>query len=177
VRLAFLENPEAMREALLLSQLPQPAWRLIHILEREAETAIMHWHQPAGTKFLEDFDRFVRTHMQMAERVRVIRANRQESDLGTIGAADVPEALEIGAVAGVVNAPALVFQNEASVAAMIIAEHASAPVFGGSKSHFPIALTETFPPIELDDSTEAQVVSEVTDAPGHDANFWMWQAA
>jgi len=38
-------------------------------------------------------------------------------------------------------------------------------------------MREGFPPFELDDATKAEVVREVTDAPGHDADFWVGQAS
>ena len=90
---------------------------------------------------------------------------------------DFLEAVEIGAVARVIDAPALVFQHKPAVAAMMVAQHARAPVFAGREGHLPVALAEALPPIQFDDAPEAEVVGQIADAPRHDADFRMRQPA
>jgi len=43
---------------------------------------------------------------------------------------DFLEAIEIGAIASVINAPPLVFEDKAAVAPLMVAQDARAPVFG-----------------------------------------------
>src|SRR6185436_8193946 len=86
-----------------------------------------------------------------------------------------PEPFEIGAVAGVINASALMFEDKAAISAMIIAQHAGAPMFARSQSYFPIAMRKTFPPFQLDDASETEVVRQVGHAPRHYTNLRMRQ--
>ena len=47
----------------------------------------------------------------------------------TASAADFFKAIEVGAIAGVIDSPALMFQNKTAIAAVIISQHPRAPVF------------------------------------------------
>ena len=65
-----------LRQPFLLSEIDEPAWRFFHILERKAEGAVMHGHQPVSAKMLESFYRLIRSHMDAAKGSGMVRANR-----------------------------------------------------------------------------------------------------
>ena len=90
---------------------------------------------------------------------------------------DVLEAVKIGAVARVINSPALILQDEPAVTAMVIVQRARAPVLAGREGDLPIALRKTLPPFQLDDACEAEVLGQIADAPRHHADFRTRQAA
>jgi len=79
--------------------------------------------------------------------------------------------MKVSRVAGVVNAPSLVFNYETTVAAMVVAKRAGSPMFAGNERNFPILVRKTFPPLELDDAFEAEIQCKITDSSGHHANF------
>src|SRR6266700_3679041 len=107
----------------------------------------------------------------------MVGANRQQRDLWRAIFANLFEAIEIGAVASVVNPAPLMFQHEAAVAPVMISQRAGAPMFAGREGHFPIAVREALPPFQLDHAGKSEVIRQVADAPGHNANLWMRQPA
>ena len=107
----------------------------------------------------------------------MIRTDGQQGNFRADAAADFFEAVEVGAVAGVIDAAALVFEDEAAVAAVLIVQRARAPVFTGNEGDFPIVVRKAFPPFEFDDALEAEVEGEVANAPGHDGDFRVRQSA
>ncbi len=137
----------------------------------------MHGDKLFGAEVLEGFHGLVGAHVDFAKGIGVVRADGQQGDLGRDAAADFFEAVEVGAVAGVIDAAPLVFEDESAVAAVLIAQGARAPVFAGSERDFPVVVRKTFPPVKFDDAFEAEVEREVANAPGHDADFRMRQAA
>jgi hypothetical protein len=50
-------------------------------------------------------------------------------------------------------------------------------MFAGREGDFPVVVRKTFPPFEFDNAFEAEIRGEVADAPGHDADFRMREAA
>ena len=106
---AFLEHADLVEDALLGGNLSEPARRFVQIFKGEPEGAIMHWHEPSGAKVPEDFDGLVGSHVQVAEGLRMVSADGQEGDFGPAVLTDLLKAVEIGAVAGVVDAATLVF--------------------------------------------------------------------
>jgi hypothetical protein len=130
-----------------------------------------------GAQILEGFHRLVGPHVDFAKGFRMIRANRQERDFRRDATANFFEAMKVRAVAGVINAPALVFQNKSAVTAVLVAQGARTPMFARREGDFPIVVGKTFPPIELDDPLEAEVEREIAHAPGHDADFRVRQTA
>lgn len=174
---AFFQNSHAVGEVFFLGDLEQPARGFVHFFEGEFEGAVVHRDEKFRAEVLERFHRLVGAHVHFAEGVRVIRADRQQGDFGRDAAADFFEAVEVGAVAGVIDAAALVFQNESAVAAVLVAQGAGAPMFAGREGDGPVVVRETFPPFEFNDALEAEVQREVADAPGHDADFRMRQSA
>src|SRR5439155_146272 len=80
-------------------------------------------------------------------------------------------------VPGMIDAPALMLQDETAVAAVVVAEDASSPILAWRKGDRPATLRKAFPPFELDHAAEAKVVGQVAHAPRHYADFGMGQAA
>src|SRR5258708_2117378 len=105
----------------------------------------------------------------------MIRADGQQRDFRRMFFTDLLEAVEICAVARVINFPALMLQNKSAVTAMAVAQRARAPMLAGRERHLPFLLPETFPVVEFDDAREAEVVREIADAARHHADFWMRQ--
>jgi len=160
-----------------MGDMAEPARRFIHVFEGEAEGAVVHWDEPPRAQIFEDFHGLVRAHVHVAEGFGVVSADGEQRDFRRAAPADFFEAIEIGAVAGVIDAATLMFEDKTAVAAMMIAQNTSAPMFARGQSNFPVAVREGFPPFKFDDAAKAEVVGEVTDAPGHDADFWMGQPA
>src|SRR5207302_1704627 len=177
LRDAFLEYFDAIAQSVLSGDFLQPARGLVDVFKGEFERAVVHRHEPLRAQVMEHSHGFVRSHVYLAKRIGKISADRQQGDFGFETCADFLKAVKIGAVAGMINTAASVFQNEPAVATMIVPQYAGAPVFAGRQSHFPVAARETFPPFEFDDAIEAQAVSQVVHAPGHHRNFRMRQAA
>ena len=151
--------------------------RLVHRLERKFETPVMHRHEPFCAGVLERLQRFVGSHVNVPERIGIIRADGEQRDLGMEPVANFLEALEIGAVARVVNRAALMLQHEPAIAAVLIAQRARAPVLAGRERHRPVRVRKAFPLLQLDDPGEAQPARQVAHAPRHHADFRRGQAA
>ena len=90
---------------------------------------------------------------------------------------DFLETVKIGAVARVINFPALMLQDEPAVTAMVIVQRARAPMLARRERDLPVALRKAFPPLQLDDAREAEVLGQIADAPRHHADFRTRQAA
>jgi hypothetical protein len=90
---------------------------------------------------------------------------------------DFLEAVEIRAVARVINFPALMLQHKSAVTAMLRRDGPRAPMLARRERHLPVALRKTFPMLQLDDAREAEIVREVADAARHHADFRMRQFA
>lgn len=155
----------------------EPARRFVHVFKGETKRPVMHGNKPFCAQVLKNLDGFVRAHVDVAEGFGPIGADGEEGDLGREVLADLFEAVEVGAVAGVIDFAALMFEDEAAVAAVIIAKHAGAPMFAGRQGDLPVAMGEALPPIELDDALEPEVAGEVAHAPRHDADFGVGQFA
>ena len=54
---------------------------------------------------------------------------------------------------------------------MLVGQGPGSPVLGRNKGHFPVVVTETLPPLQLDDAAEAQALGQGSAPPGHDGNF------
>src|SRR6267154_771660 len=174
---AFFEHADAMAEAPGGSELMEPAWRFVHVFKGQAERPVMHGNKPFGAQVLKDLDGFVRAHVDVTEGFGAIGADGQEGDLGREVLADLLEAVEVGAVAGVIDFAALMFEDEAAVAAVVVAQHAGAPMFAGRQGDLPIAMGKALPPIEFDDALEAEVAGEVVYDDGDDTDFGVGQLA
>src|SRR5262249_52049839 len=107
----------------------------------------MHRHEVMRTEVFESLNRLVRAHMDCAKRFRMVRADRQQGDLRRPTTANFLEAVKVRAVASVINAAALVFENKSSITAMMIAQRARAPMFAWRESHLPSLVGKTFPPL------------------------------
>jgi hypothetical protein len=174
---AFFENADAVAEAFFLGDFAEPAGRFVHVFEGEAEGAVVHGDEVLGLDVIEDFHGVVGAHVNVFQIFGTIGADGEQCDFGREVLADILEAIEVGTVAGMINFAALMFEHEAAVAAMVIAQCAGAPMFARGERDLPIAMRKTFPPVEFDDAFEAEVAREVTHAPGHDADFGMRQFA
>src|ERR1041385_2244048 len=137
----------------------------------------MHRDHPLSAQVFENFHCLVRSHVNAAKCVRVISTNWQQSNLWSTSFADIFEAIEVRAVASVIDATALMLQHETAIAAMAVAQYARSPMFAWRERHFPIAMRKAFPPFEFDYATETEIVREITHAPRHDRDFRMGQAA
>jgi len=135
----------------------------------------MHWHKPFRLHIVKYFHRLIRPHVDIAERFRPVRSDRQQRDLRFELLADLFEAVEISAVARVINFPALMLQHKSAVTAMAVVQRPRAPMFARRERHLPVALRKAFPMLQLDDARKAEIVREIADAARHDADFWMWQ--
>src|SRR6266702_2727158 len=107
LRQTFLEDLQPLGQALFLGQPAQPARRLVHVLKRKPEGAIVHRHQPARAQILEDSDCLVRPHVDVAEGFRMVSSNGQQRNFRPTTLADLLKSVKIGAVAGMLEAPAL----------------------------------------------------------------------
>src|SRR5437016_4560624 len=112
----------------------------------------------------------------MAKRFRVVGADRQQRDLGPRQLSDLFKAFEIGAVAGVINPPPLMLQNEPAISPMKIAQDPCSPMLGRSEGHPPVVMRKTLPPVQLNDAAKSQVISQVANAPRHDRDLGMRQS-
>src|SRR5882762_5341544 len=130
-RSAFFKHADAMAEPFGGSELMEPARRFVHVFKREAERPVMHGNKPFGAQVLKNLDGFVGAHVDVAEGFRAIGADGQEGDFGGEVLADLFEAVEVGAVTGVIDFAALMFKDEAAVAAVMVAQHAGTPMFAG----------------------------------------------
>jgi len=173
----FLKDTDLTAEAVSGSQFSQPSGRFVHVFKGQFESAVMHRNKEFCPQIAERFQGLVRPHVDAAEGVGVVSADGEEGNFRGTSAPDFLETREIGAVAGVINAAALVFDQEAAVAPVIVAQHARAPVLGRRQCHPPIAVGEALPPLQFDDALEAEVGGEVAHAPGHDADFRRGQPA
>src|SRR4051794_33416097 len=79
--------------------------------------------------------------------------------------------MKVSAVSGVINTPTLIFQDEAAVTTMAVAQGPRAPMFAGCQRDLPILVTEAFPTIQFDDSLESEVQRKISDSPWHHSNF------
>jgi hypothetical protein len=170
-RHAFVENFYLLRQILFQRHFQKPAQRLVHLFKRQFESPVMHRHKKICAQIPERLHRLVRPHVDAPETFRVIRANRQQHDFRREFSADFLEAVEIRAVARVINFPALMLQHKSAVAAMTVAQRPRAPMFARRESHLPVALRKIFPMLQLDDTREAEIVREVTDAARHHTDF------
>ena len=109
------------------------------------EGAVVHGDEMFGAEIFEGFHGLVGAHVDFAKGFRMIRADGQQRDFGRDAAANFFEAVKVGAVAGVINAAALMFQNKSAVAAMLIAQGARAPMFAGREGDLPIVVAKNFP--------------------------------
>src|SRR6185503_7317467 len=100
---AFFQDADVLSEFLLVGQLGQQPWRLVHRLEGQFEAPIMHGDKPSCAQFTKNAQRFVRAHMNVAEGIRVISANREQSNLRLQTAADLGEAFKVGAISRVIE--------------------------------------------------------------------------
>lgn len=155
----------------------EPAGRLVEFLEGEFEGAVVHGNKLAGAEVFEGLHGLVGAHVDFSKRVGVIGADGQQRNFRRHSAADFFEPMKVGTVTRVVDAAALMFQYEAAVAAVPVAQRAGAPVFAGSECDFPVVVGKCFPPFEFNNALEAQVEREIADTPGHDADFRVRQAA
>jgi hypothetical protein len=177
LRHAFFQYLQAIEDALAMAKFLEPARWFINFFEGEFEGAVVHRDEPLGAKILENFDGFVGTHVDVAKGFGVIRANGKQRDLRRATLPDFLEATEVRAIAGVIDAPAMMFDDESAIAAMMIVENARAPMFARREGDLPFAVEKTFEPLQFDDALEAQAAREIAHAPGHDANFRRTNAA
>ena len=75
-------DAEAVGEAVGVGEFAEPARGFFHVLERKAEGAVVHGDQPPGMQFAEDFNCFIRSHVQVAKRFGMVSADRQQRNLG-----------------------------------------------------------------------------------------------
>jgi len=95
----------------------------------------------------------------------VRRADRKQSDFRSELVAYLTESVEVSAVASVIDSAALVFDDKSAVTAVVITDHACAPMFCRGEGDPQITARVTFPPFEFEDSIEAKSLSELADAP------------
>lgn len=106
----------------------EPTEGFVQVFETEFECAVVHGDEPLGLKFLEDRQGFVWAHMHAAKGIRVVGTDGQEGDFGAGARADFFEAWIVGAVSGVVDGSALVFDKVAAKASVVVVEDARAPM-------------------------------------------------
>src|SRR5204863_8566618 len=147
LRDAFLEYFDAIAQSVLSGDFLQPARGLVDVFKGEFKGAVVHRHEPLRAQVVEYSHGFVRSHVYLAKRIGKISADRQQGDFGFETRADFLKAVKIGAVGGVINPAAAVFQNEPVVAAMMVPQYAGAPVFAGRQRYFPVAARESFTPL------------------------------
>src|ERR1039458_8175065 len=94
----------------------------------------------------------------------MIRANRQQRDFRREPPANFLEAVEIRAVARVINFAALMFEQETAVTPVAVTQRARTPMPARREGHLPIALRKAFPPIQFDDARKTEVLRPIADA-------------
>src|SRR5258708_7899095 len=102
----------------------------------------MHGHQPMGAEIFEHPDGLVRSHVDVAKGFRMISADGQQGDFGLAAGGNILEPFEVSAVSRVVDSAAEVLEDKSAVAAMVIAQHPSAPVFAGRECYLPVTVRE-----------------------------------
>src|ERR1019366_1548007 len=98
----------------------------------------------------------------------MIGADGKQSDLGMETAADFVEAVEIGSVTGMVKGMRAGFEDKSTVAAVHVANDASAPRARGGVSDFNRTELDRLPPIHFDNALHAEVRDQVADVAWHD---------
>lgn len=174
---AFFEHPYFLGSAVVAGELAEPARRFVHVFEGEAERPVVHGDKPFRFHVVKNFHGFVGAHVDVAKGFGAIRADGQHGNFRREVIADLFEAVEVRAVAGVINFAALMFEHESAVTAMIVTQRPCAPMFARRERHLPIAMRKTFPPIQLDDALETEIAREITHAPGHHSDFRVRQLA
>ena len=117
---ALFQDFKFVGYAILGGGLLQPARRFIHIFKRKPKGSIMHRDQRPRAEILKRLDGFVRPHVNTPEGFGVVSADRQQGDFRATDLADFLEAIEISAIPGMVDFPALMFEHEASVTPVAI---------------------------------------------------------
>jgi len=130
----------------------------------------MHGDKPFGFQFLEDLDGIIGSHVSMAKCLRVIGTDGKQGNFWGQDSTDLLKTVEIGAVASVIYTASLVLKDKASIAAVMIVQHAGTPVFTGGQRDRPVAVLKALPPFEFNNSAESKAVCQVGHSPGHDAN-------
>src|SRR5690242_9044283 len=102
----------------------------------------MHRHEGPRVEFLEYLHRFVRSHVDMTEGIGIIGADGEERDFGIQPSTNFTKAVRVGTVAGVINLSALMLDEIAAVASMLVMDHSRAPVFARGQGHLPIAISK-----------------------------------
>ena len=54
-RHAFFQHANTVADAVGVGELAEPAGRLVHVLERKPESAVVHGNQPLRVEFLKNF--------------------------------------------------------------------------------------------------------------------------
>src|SRR5215472_976690 len=127
----------------------------------------MHRHEPARLQILEYSDCFVWSHVNMPEGLGMVGTDGQERYLGAAFAPNVLESFEISAVPGMVDLAPLMFEDEPPITSMMIAQHSGSPVLTRRECYLPSVMNETVPPLQFDDSSKAEVMSQIPHPPGH----------
>lgn len=144
---SFFQDLQMLTHAIGVSELFQPSRWFIQVFEGQFEGAIMHRNEPLGLKIMKCLYRFVRPHVNRAKRVGKISSNRQKSYFRRKSLPDFLEAVEIGAVPGVINLPSLMLKNKTAISAMVIPKRSRTPVLARSERNRPVCMRKTFPPL------------------------------
>src|SRR5688572_15803184 len=128
----------------------------------------MHRDQSVRTKLEKGLHCFLWIHVDLASRRRVVAPNRQQRDLDVVTFADLPESIEVGAVAAVKDVAPIHLQNKAAKAAVEIGQKSGAPVRTRSQRYVDRTQLHRLPVIELVHDIETKIVHQIADADGHD---------
>lgn len=130
---------------------------------RKAESPIMHGHHPTGVQVKKSPRRVSRVGMDVAERRRVICADREQRQLRGEAASDFAKSREISCVARVVDGMPSRPKHVSAIAAVRILEDSSTPMAGGHMRDRKIAMAIAVPPVQLDNVAEAEIRNQIQD--------------
>lgn len=166
---ALGENADAVCNTCATGGGHQAHRRLCHWFFTQRKRAVVHGHQGGGgAQIDEGLQCFLRTGVHGAIAVRVVRADRQQSDLRLQPAANLSKAVEVCRVAGVIHAVPRTRDHIAAEQAMRVREHARAPVLCGRQRHLHIAFeSRGLPPLQLGHIAKTKLLHQVAHAQRH----------
>src|SRR5262245_31745546 len=127
----------------------------------------MHRHKPVRLQVPENSDGFIRSHMNLAKRFRMICANRQQRDLWSANLSNFLKTIKIRAVTGMIYSTSLVLEDKTSITSMVVPERACSPMFAWRQCYLPVPVAEALPPFQFNHPLETQVVGKISNTPWH----------
>ncbi len=164
-----------MGNAGLFRRRQQADGRLAHGFAAQRERAEVHGDEGAcGAEVEEGLQGLFGAGVDGAIAVGEVGTDGQQRDLRLQAMADLFETMEVGGVAGVVDAVAAAAQDVTAVVTVGVVEHARAPVAAGRHDDFDLLFNRVgfegggLPPFEFGDAAEAEFFDQVAHSQGND---------